>query len=119
MTPEIQMRLADFERRHKPDSRSHLELFRKEVLYLHFKGYPLKSTFLYLQEQGVGCSLRTFERWVKDCIDFREEVHPAEKMRVPPWPAETAGAQRQALAGLALCVGGPVFLVVAAMRQPD
>jgi len=90
MTPEIERRLMEFESRHKPDSRHHLDLFREEVVYLHFKGYSLKATFVYLQEQGVGCSQRTFERWVKDCIDFDKEPRPEAATRLRPWPAEAA-----------------------------
>lgn len=70
MTPEIQQRLADFERRHKPDTSQYLALYRDEIVALHFKGYTQKVAFEYLREQGVNCSLRTFERWVEENIDL-------------------------------------------------
>src|SRR5687768_11915111 len=89
MTPEIVKRLADFEARHSPDSKTYLAAFREEVVYLYFKGYSLKATFVYLQEQGVGCSLRTFERWVKENIDFSQEPMPEQAKRSRPWPAES------------------------------
>lgn len=76
MTPEIEARLAEFEERHKPDSSTQLLRFREEIVYLHFKGYSLKLTFEYLKEQGVGCSLRTFERWVHANVDFGAEAMP-------------------------------------------
>jgi len=73
MTPEIEQRLADFERRHKPDTTQYLALFREEIVALHFKGYTQKMAFHYVKEHGVSCSLRTFERWVKENIDFTTE----------------------------------------------
>jgi hypothetical protein len=104
MTPEIQKRLDDFERRHKPDSRAYLARFREEVVYLYFKGYSLKTTFEYVKEQGVGCSLRTFERWVKENIDFSKEQMPDEVKRARPWPAETQATGEGGRAGQALQV---------------
>ncbi len=93
MSPEIAQRLADFEQRHKPDSKTYLTTFREEVVHLHFKGYSLRATFKYLVEQGVGCSLTTFERWVRQNIDFTTEECPESAKRKRPWPAEyeTAG----------------------------
>lgn len=66
----------------------YLATFREEVVYLHFKGYSIKASFEYVKEQGVGCSLRTFERWVKDSIDFTKEECPEATKRTRPWPAE-------------------------------
>lgn len=81
MTPEIQQRLADFERRHKPDTTQYLALYRDEIVALHFKGYTQKVAFEYLRELGVGCSSRTFERWVKENIDFTKESNPGATKR--------------------------------------
>ncbi|HWI83838.1 hypothetical protein [Ramlibacter sp.] len=81
MTPEIEQRLADFMRRHKPDAaRQVFEAFREEIVWLHFRGFSVKTTFEYLKEEhGVSCSLRTFERWVKASIDFDAEPGPSER----------------------------------------
>jgi hypothetical protein len=95
MKPEILERLAEFERQHKPDSSRYLAIYREEIVALHFKGYSLKTTFAYLKEAGVGCSLRTFERWVKDNIDFAQETSPlsTSASRQAPAPA-AAGAPK-------------------------
>jgi hypothetical protein len=102
MTPDIHRRLEDFERRHKPDSKVYLARFREEIVYLHFKGYSVKTTFEYVKEQGVGCSLRTFERWVKENIDFEKEQMPDEVKRTRPWPAEDKQTGEGGRAGQAL-----------------
>lgn len=104
MSPEILERLADFERRHKPDSRRHLANFREEIVALHFKGYSLKATFAYLMDGGVGCSLRTFERWVKDNIDFAQETPPMRatvSAQATAPAAATDGASREAALAMA------------------
>lgn len=93
MTPETIAKLKDFEARHKPDSRTYLVRFREEIVYLHFQGYSLKLTFQYLKEQGVGCSLSTFERWVKTEIDFTKEPVPEagkRTLRIGSGAANTA-----------------------------
>lgn len=77
MSPEILARLEDFKRRHKPDSKQYLATRREEIVALHFKGYSLKATFAYLVETGFDYySLRTFERWVRENIDFTKEEIP-------------------------------------------
>lgn len=105
MSPEILQRLADFERRHKPDSRQQLARFREEILVLHFRGYSLKSTFQYLKELGVSCSLRTFERWVKENIDFTKETLPDVAKR--PLAAFSSAGSTQASAAAAAGSGEP------------
>ena len=90
MTPEVQQRLADFMQRHKPDSSSGLARFRQEIVALHFMGFSLKASFQYLVEQGASCSLRTFQRWVKENIDFTQETPPEgvkRSARAIPGPA--------------------------------
>lgn len=96
MSPEILQRLADFERRHKPDSKQYLAAFREEIVALHFKGYSLKKTFQYLKDAGVGCSLRTFERWVKENIDFTKEHVPEAARRARQAVAPEAAAEAPA-----------------------
>jgi len=98
MSPEILQRLADFERRHRPDSRQQLARFRDEILVLHFRGYSLKSTFQYLKELGVSCSLRTFERWVKENVDFTKEALPEAAKRPLAALSSAEGAQGAAAA---------------------
>jgi hypothetical protein len=81
MTPEVHQRLADFMYRHKPDTSSGLARFRQEIVALHFMGFSIKASFQYLVEQGASCSLRTFQRWVKENIDFTQETPPGSLQR--------------------------------------
>src|SRR5947209_2816909 len=74
MNPERLERLADFTRRHRPDTTAALGAYREEILHLHFRGYSLALIFKFVKEQGVMCSRSAFYRWVQAHIDFEAEA---------------------------------------------